>query len=86
MDKHRSAARLITGLALAAGLMVGLTGPAHAADTGWNGTKVVRTTGDTGWNGTKVAGTSRDTGWNGTRDTGWNGTRDTGWNGTSLGS
>lgn len=70
MNQHRSAVRFVTGLALAAGLVLGMGGPAQARDTGWNGTKVVTT--------------DRDTGWNGTRDTGWNGTRDTGWNGTSL--
>lgn len=76
MNQHRSTVRFVTGLALAAGLVLGTGGAAQARDTGWNGTKIVTT--------------ERDTGWNGTRDTGWNGTKsastagDTGWNGTAL--
>ncbi len=54
MNQHRTAARLLAGLAIASSLVVGLSTPAQAYDTGWNGTRgVVTADFDTGWNGTR---------------------------------
>jgi len=43
MNQHRSAARLLAGLAIVSSLVVGGTTSAQAYDTGWNGTKSVKT-------------------------------------------
>ncbi len=53
MNQHRSAARLLAGLAIVSSLVVGGSTSAQAYDTGWNGTKTVKTDFDTGWNGTR---------------------------------
>ncbi len=56
MNQHRSAARLLAGLAIVSSLVVGGSTSAQAYDTGWNGTKTVKTVKtdfDTGWNGTR---------------------------------
>ncbi|MFP5252827.1 MAG: hypothetical protein ACLGH4_03415 [Actinomycetes bacterium] len=54
----RTLAKAVAGLVLLAGSTLGAA-PAHAGDTGWNGTKVfkerpgqIKSQGDTGWNGT----------------------------------
>jgi opacity protein-like surface antigen len=52
MTQHRTAAKFLAGLTVVAGLFLGATAPAQAADTGWNGTRVGPTA-DTGWNGTR---------------------------------
>ncbi len=39
MNQHRTAARLLAGLAIISSLAVGLNTPAQAYDTGWNGTR-----------------------------------------------
>lgn len=52
MSQHRTASRILAGLAVAATVVVGVSTPAQAFDTGWNGTKSVHTDFDTGWNGT----------------------------------
>lgn len=54
MSQHRTAARILAGLAVAATVVVGVSTPAQAFDTGWNGTKSVHTDYDTGWNGTRT--------------------------------
>ena len=89
----RTVAKFAACMVLASsGVVAGLTTPAVAADTGWNGTRVAKTA-DSGWNGTKVTkdknkkdgkvrrAVKKDS------DSGWNGTRvgttsDSGWNGT----
>ncbi|CAN5127880.1 hypothetical protein BH18ACT9_BH18ACT9_07540 [soil metagenome] len=53
MKQHRTAARVVAGFAIVSGLMFGMSVPAQAFDTGWNGTRVVHTDFDTGWNGTR---------------------------------
>lgn len=53
MKQNRTATRFVAGLALVAGLVIGVTTPAQAFDTGWNGTKIVKSDFDTGWNGTR---------------------------------
>ena len=53
MNQHRSAARLLAGLAIVSSLVVGGSTSAQAYDTGWNGTRIVKADFDTGWNGTR---------------------------------
>lgn len=50
MNTHRTLARVLAGLAASFTLVVGVSMPAQASDTGWNGTS------DTGWNGTGTSG------------------------------
>jgi hypothetical protein len=59
MTHKRTLARLTAGLLLVAGTALGAAAPASAADTGWNGTKIIKNkpgtikmNADTGWNGT----------------------------------
>lgn len=59
MTHKRTLATITAGLVLAAGATLGAAVPAQAADTGWNGTKVIKEKpghikqqADTGWNGT----------------------------------
>jgi hypothetical protein len=53
MTNKRTAARLVAGIVLAAGVFASMAAPAQAYDTGWNGTRVAPTS-DSGWNGTIV--------------------------------
>ena len=59
MTYKRTLAKITAGLVLAAGATLGAVAPAQAADTGWNGTKIIKEKpghikqqADTGWNGT----------------------------------
>lgn len=52
MKNNRTAARLIAGIVVATGLFVGAVAPAQAADSGWNGTRIISKA-DSGWNGTR---------------------------------
>lgn len=89
----RTVAKFAAGMLLASsGVVAGLTTPAVASDSGWNGTRLAGTS-DSGWNGTKVTKTKKTKDGKVRRavksdsDSGWNGTRvgttsDSGWNGT----
>lgn len=59
MTHKRTLAKAVAGLVLLAGSTLAAAAPAHAGDTGWNGTRLleerpgqIRQQGDTGWNGT----------------------------------
>ena len=52
MSQHRTASKIIAGVALVAGLVVGFGAPAQANDTGWGGTRIIS---DTGWGGTSTS-------------------------------
>lgn len=52
MNENRSVARVLVGALMAAGIFLGAAAPAQAADSGWNGTRVVSKA-DSGWNGTR---------------------------------
>ena len=69
MNKTRIALRWFAGtVATTALVVVSLSAPAHAADTGWGVSAK-----DTGW-----GVSAKDTGW-GAKDTGWGAKKDTGW-------
>jgi len=73
MNEKRTVAKVLAGLLVTGVIAVGGAAPAHASDTGWNGTvapadspTTTTSTTTTTTSPTKVKLAFRDTGWNGT--------------------